>query len=128
MEKYHIEATKVTPLVVLDFDNKLFELKGKSSPENASQFYNDILGMLDQYGTSESDNLTANIDFDYFNTSSSKCLFDIFKKLDDLNEAGKSVEVNWFYEEWDDDMLEAAEDYSEMVNINFNIQAKDEED
>jgi len=44
--------------------------------------------------------------FEYFNTSSSKCLYDILKQIAGLKVAGSEVEINWFYEDYDDDMRE----------------------
>ena len=127
MEKYHIEATKITPHVLIDYDQRVFELKGKSSPENSNLFYSEIISALDSYKVCGQKALKVVIDLEYFNTSSSKKLFDLFKILDELNEIGVKVEVDWYYLEWDDEMLESAEDFSEMLNIDFNIFSKEEE-
>ena len=41
-----------------------------------------------------------------------------FKKLETLNNGGKtSVSVNWHYEEDDEDMLEAGEDYQAIIDL-----------
>ena len=62
----------------------------------------------------------ANFKFEYFNTSSSKCLFDIFRKLNIVKESGFDLSINWYYEEDDEDMLEAGEDYADLLGIEFN--------
>lgn len=59
--------------------------------------------------------------FQYFNTSSSKCLFDIFRQLKRMQTAGTNIKVNWYYEEFDQDMLEAGEDYDEIVKLDFHF-------
>ncbi len=60
---------------------------------------------------------------EYFNTSSSKCILDVFKKLENVfkknNEEG--VTINWYYEEDDEDMLEAGEDYQSILKIPFKM-------
>ncbi|HHP7241174.1 MAG TPA: DUF1987 domain-containing protein [Cyclobacteriaceae bacterium] len=125
MEKIFIEPTKVTPLINFDPDEGLLELKGRSSPENAVQFYSKLLDNLDKYDSKDS--LVANIAFEYFNTSSSKCLFDVFKRLSKLSDEGKDIVINWYYEEGDDDMMEAGEDYSDLLDLDFNFMELEDE-
>lgn len=121
MEKVFVEPTRTTPLVKFDPDEGLLEMKGRSSPENSIQFYQKVLDNLEEYGRSGGDELIANFAFEYFNTSSSKCLFDVFKRLNKLDAIGKEVTINWYYEEGDDDMMEAGEDYSDLLDLDFNF-------
>ncbi len=121
MEKIFIEPTRVTPLINFDPDEGILEIKGRSSPENSIQFYQTLMDALDAYATQGQNALTANIAFEYFNTSSSKCLFDVFKKLSRISDNGKDLTINWFYEEDDEDMMEAGEDYSDLLDLQFNF-------
>ena len=121
MEKVFIEPTRTTPLVKFDPDEGVLEMKGRSSPENSIEFYQRIIDGLDAYASSGNAEFTANLAFEYFNTSSSKCLFDVFKKLSKIEESGKKITINWYYEEGDDDMMEAGEDYSDLLDLNFNF-------
>jgi hypothetical protein len=58
----------------------------------------------------------------YFNTSSSKCILDVFKKLENINKSGNStVIINWHFEEDDEDMSEAGEDYKAIINVPFKM-------
>lgn len=127
MEKIFLEPTKVTPLVHFDPSEGLLELKGRSSPENSIQFYAKIIEGLDEYVTNDGDAFTATFAFEYFNTSSSKCLFDVFKRLSKIEAAGKDITINWYYEEDDDDMMEAGEDYSDLLGLDFNFMEIEEE-
>ena len=121
MEKVFIEPTRTTPLIKFDPDEGLLEMKGRSSPENSIQFYQKVLENLDEYSDSGGPEFTANIAFEYFNTSSSKCLFDVFKRLSKIENSGKKITINWYYEEGDDDMMEAGEDYSDLLDLDFNF-------
>ena len=105
MEKIFLEPTKVTPLVNFDPNAGVLELKGRSSPENSIQFYAKIIEGLDEFVNSGDGEFTANFAFEYFNTSSSKCLFDVFKRLSKIEASGKSLTINWYYEEDDDCLL-----------------------
>ncbi|MEQ8552532.1 MAG: DUF1987 domain-containing protein [Cyclobacteriaceae bacterium] len=126
MEKIFIEPTRVTPLVNFDPDEGLLEVKGRSSPENSILFYQRIIDGLDSYAENGSSGFTANFSFEYFNTSSSKCLFDLFKKLSKIEESGKELTINWFYEEDDEDMMEAGEDYADLLDLDFNFREIEE--
>lgn len=121
MEKIFIEPTRVTPLINFDPDVGLLEIKGRSSPENSVQFYQSLIDALDRFAKESGPDLTANIAFEYFNTSSSKCLFDVFKKMTKIEAAGSQLTINWFFEEDDEDMMEAGEDYSDLLDLEFNF-------
>ena len=121
MERIFIEPTRVTPLINFDPQEGLLEIKGRSSPENTIQFYQPLMDALDDFLDESENGITANIAFEYFNTSSSKCLFDLFKKLGKLENDDRDLNINWFYEEDDEDMMEAGEDYSDLLDLEFNF-------
>ena len=121
MEKIFIEPTRVPTLVNFDPDQGLLEIKGRSSPENSILFYQKIIDNLDEYIQSDLTDFKANFSFEYFNTSSSKCLFDVFKRLSRIEESGKGLTINWYYEEDDEDMMEAGEDYADLLDLEFNF-------
>ena len=57
----------------------------------------------------------------FLSQSSSKCILDVFKKLEGINKGGSAVTINWHYEEDDEDMLEAGEDYQAIINVPFKM-------
>lgn len=117
--KLQILPTKNTPFINVDLNSKLFEMKGRSSPQSAVNFYYPILDSLKRT-IHETDNFSLNFNLEYFNTSSSKCIFDILKVAKTASNQGHKIEVNWRYEDWDDDMKEAGEDYEDILGIAFN--------
>ena len=121
MEGYFIRPTRVTPSVYFNPKKGIMDLRGKSCPENPLLFYRYLFKSLDQFATQPHDFLKTNMAFEYFNTSSSKCLFHYLKKLDELEKQGKKVMVNWFYEDADDDMYETGEDLSSFFSMPFNF-------
>jgi len=58
---------------------------------------------------------------EYFNTSSSKCILDLLKRLEKINQAGSKVSVNWYFESEDEDMEEAGEDYQAIIKLPFKM-------
>ena len=122
MENLRIEPSPLTPYISFDTQTGILELKGRSSPDNAVVFYEQIVGFFDQYFvTGEAESITINVGLEYFNTSSLKCIFQILRKIKDgAEKTTRSLEVNWFYEEDDEDMLETGEDISALLDLDFN--------
>jgi len=121
METIIREETLKTPFVKFDSDKGLVEIKGRSIPENSIEFYKPLIDWLDKYADQPSGKTSVNIKLEYFNTSSSKCILDIFRKLELIHKKGNEVEINWYYEEDDEDMFEAGEDYQSIINIPFKM-------
>ena len=119
METIKIMGTDDTPTVILDADNDIFEISGRSLPEDVTAFYDPILNWLDEYGTSPNPKTVFTFKLVYFNTASSKLLLDILMKLEEMHEDGKEVLVMWYYPEDDEDMQEAGEEYADIVDIPF---------
>lgn len=118
MENIKLEGTPKTPTVEFDFNNGSLLIKGRSIPENSIEFYKPLIDWIENYSSSAKDKTTLNVQLEYFNTSSSKCLLDVFKKLERIS---NQVEINWYYEEDDEDMLEAGEDYDAIIDIPFKM-------
>ena len=121
MEKINIESTPKTPSINFDFEKGFLEIKGRSIPENSIEFYKPIVESLEKYGSTPSPTTTVNIQLEYFNTSSSKCILDVFKKLESIHKNGNQLVINWYYEQDDEDMLEAGEDYQAIINVPFKM-------
>ena len=49
MEVIKIKGTDDTPTVILDKENGIFEISGRSLPEDVTTFYEPILSWLDDY-------------------------------------------------------------------------------
>ncbi|MEQ8714911.1 MAG: DUF1987 domain-containing protein, partial [Cyclobacteriaceae bacterium] len=105
----------------------VLEVRGKSSPENTIVFYQKLFEKLEEYIVFGMSDLTVNIFFEYFNTSSSKCLFDLFRKLSLIDQTGRKVVINWYYESWDEDMYESGEDYKDLLEVEFNLIETDDD-
>jgi len=121
MEKLHIYETEFTPMVNFDPGQGIIEMKGNSNPANSLRFYSQVMLGLDEYISKENKGLTANLYFGYFNTSSSKCLYDILKKFTAIQRNGREVTINWYYKEHDPDMREVGQDFSDILNLKFNF-------
>ena len=121
MEPIFIEGTAKTPSVKFNAKDGIIEIKGRSIPENSVEFYKPLVDWLEEYKSGPLDKTRVNIQLEYFNTSSSKCILDVFKKLEAIHKGKQEVEINWYYEEDDEDMLEAGEDYESIIRVPFKM-------
>lgn len=123
MHKFELKETATTPNVLLDAEAGLIKIEGRSIPENVIDFYHPIINWIDNYTKEPNSNTVVHFQLEYFNTSSSKRLFDIMKKVEAIaTTSGKSVVINWYYEEDDEDIYFAGNDYKALVTkIDFNL-------
>ena len=119
METIKIQGTEDTPKIMLDAENEIFEISGRSLPEDVSAFYEPVLNWLNEYAESPNSKTVFNFKLTYFNTASSKLLLDILMKLEEMHEKGQDVLIKWHYPEDDEDMAEAGEEYSDIVDVPF---------
>ncbi len=128
MENFYLEETQKTPKIHLDAQNGKFVIAGRSIPENSIEFYKPVFDWLEQYADEAKDAITVEVKLEYFNTSSSKCLVEVFRRLEEIKNKGKTIEVNWYYEEDDEDMQESGEDFKEIINLPINMTLLDEDE
>jgi hypothetical protein len=121
MDSIFIEGTPKTPNISFDSGKGALLLKGRSIPENSIEFYKPLVDWLEAYSNSPQPKTVCDIQLEYFNTSSSKCLLDLFKKMENMSKSGNEIIINWYYEEDDEDMLEAGEDYQSIINVPFKM-------
>jgi len=122
MENFHISAADFIPEVNFDANKYLLEISGQSFHEYTSEFYEPIFQWVEDFLKVSSKDITINFKMTYFNTASSKCLFDIVEMLKEYQESGSGkVTVNWYYQEEDDDMLETGEDFIEDSGMKINL-------
>lgn len=117
MNAIRIDSTEDTPQVVLDKAANTFELSGRSLPEDAASFYQPILDWLGEYASDPNPTTNFVVKLEYFNTASSKLLLDVLTALEDIENA----KVSWYYYDDDEDMEEAGEEFSELVDVEFEL-------
>ncbi|NBW37159.1 MAG: DUF1987 domain-containing protein [Cytophagia bacterium] len=91
MEILNLEGTEDTPKIMLDKKNGIFEISGRSLPEDSAEFYRPVI--------------------------SSKLILDVLSALEDI----KGMKIVWYFHEDDEDMEEAGQEFSELVEIPFEF-------
>lgn len=121
MRNLVIEPTSKTPKVILNADLGIFEISGRSIPEDSIGFYRKVLDWLDEYSKNPLPETIFKFHLEYFNTSSSKVLLDIFRRLERLHKAGHKVVIRWHYDADDEDMAETGQDYQALLDVPFEL-------
>lgn len=117
MQILNLEGTEDTPKIILDKSNGIFEISGRSLPEDSAEFYQPVIDWLEEYKESPNAKTDFVYKLEYFNTASSKLILDLLSQLEDL----ENVTVQWYYHEDDEDMQEAGEEFSELVEVPFEF-------
>lgn len=113
---------KSLPSINLNPADGEFRIQGRSTPDNPMAFYQPVFDFFSQYKLNPCKQNNLHIYLEYFNTSTSKCLFDIFTIFTQIHKAGNEVTVYWYYIKHDEDMLESGKDFEEYTKLPFKYQ------
>jgi hypothetical protein len=129
MQKLYYPKTHNSPEISFSPEEKVFFMKGISSPEDVRALYYPVIEWFRQYADmlleesskpySRNMPLKFQVDLAYFNSSSAKFLYDIFLELKRLDSAKIPVVVEWIYDEEDTDLMEAGQDIASLVDMIF---------
>ena len=126
MNTLKIEATTFTPEINFDIENNTLSFLKVSKPANAIEFYKPVFEFLDHFEKSKVkskviNELIIDFKFDYFNTATAKILYELLKKIKNIQEQGVDIIINWYYHPEDEDLLEEGEIMSEALDLSFNF-------
>jgi hypothetical protein len=116
MDVLYLEATQDTPRIFLSKGDGVFELSGKSLPEDSEAFYEPVIDWIKRYAKTPNESTVFSFKLKYFNSASSKVFFDMLDMLKEIN----GVKVEWSYHKDDDDILDAGKEFEEELNIPFS--------
>jgi hypothetical protein len=117
MEIIKLEGTEDTPKIMVDKSNGIFEITGRSLPEDSDELYRPVLEWIGNYGKYPNYSTEFVFKIEYINTASSKLILDVLSALEDI----KSMKIMWYFHEDDEDMEEAGQEFSELVEIPFEF-------
>lgn len=120
MDNLLIASTKKTPEIAFNADGR-FRISGRSIPEDASKFYDELFDWVYSYCRNPAESTTVDIELEYFNSGSSKALLHVLRVLAEYARQGNKLTINWYYEQGDDDIMERGEYYESILEIKFNF-------
>ncbi len=121
MEKWIIEATDRSPSVVLDRQESILKIEGRSYPEEGMDFFDPIIMRFRSLQDSDNPINTIHIRLEYYNSATSKALAELFNALVKAKSHGHDIKAIWEYEEEDEGIQEDVDMFIETFDLNFEI-------
>jgi len=120
-DEVHLKGTVKTPEILLDKTQGKIELQGRSIPEDAKQLYHPIINWVSEYIKNPQKITRIVFKLEYFNTASSKMIFELIGYVKKLKENGNNFRIEWHYLEDDDDILDSGETFQEITGLPFEF-------
>ena len=121
MESIYVKKTKKTPLISLDLNENIFQIKGPSFSEDILSIYNPVINWMEENLPQLEKELTCELYFTVLNSASHKKIFQILIILNGFMDRGKKIKIKWYYDEDDEDIMEMGEDLTELINLPFEL-------
>jgi hypothetical protein len=120
MENLLIKGTTRTPDVDFNINGNI-RIRGRSIPEDAGLFYNNLYYWVFRYCINPVPETIVNLELEYLNSSSSKSLLHILRELTAItsHSSNNKLIINWYYELGDEDMLEKGEYFQSILKHEF---------
>lgn len=128
MENLDIRATNSTPLISFNADTGKLLMKGRSIPEDPSEFYERVFHWLERYFSETDQDTEMEFRLEYANSGSSKYILELLRDFQQYTSAGKNIRVIWCYELDDESIEELGEHYKNTVNLPFELRGIKEEE
>ena len=119
--------TEKTPEVILDKDNSVFHISGRSIVENAHEFYSPILSWFTEYFKSPNTTTELVFNLDYLNSSTSLQIMKMIFIFED-NKNKNDLKVIWKHESDDEMSRERGEELQLSTEINFELITTESDD
>ena len=121
MEKVYIPESDTTPGFMIKPEEGKIILWGQACPEDAYDFYEPIIDKLKEYFSTTPQKIDFIFNISYYNTATSKIIVSILQMLEELRRNGANIKIIWYYDPYDEDMMIAGEDFSEIVDVPFEL-------
>ncbi len=111
------------PRISFSADDGRGMISGESYMDDSKLFYGEIMEWLRNFDEQHpGDKFELVIKLNYFNTSTSKMLFDMLLLLSELYEQKREqITIRWFYPAGDPDLLDDINDMSEDSGIEIQV-------
>ena len=117
MHVLHFNKSDDTPGILLDQERGVFEISGRSLPEDASAFFDPVIEWVREYKKAPNPVTRFVFRMEYFNTASSKYIQDVITELEHI----PNIAIAWCFLADDETMEETGQEFAEMFTIPFEF-------
>lgn len=123
MQDLQIAATKKTPEIHCS-ENGTIIIKGISTPENVTAFYQPLFNWLDEFKLTNPKIIQLSFDFDYLNTSTTSIILKLLRRVVELKVSGIEIHITWKHEDDGDDMAEQGSILQDLIQHPIKFELK----
>lgn len=120
-ERIELPKTDDKPWVLLDQEENIFEIGGKSLPENSIEFYTPIKEWFLEYLKQPNKETHFVCKFEYFNSSSARRILEILVLLKSISLTENKIKVSWYHEKGDLLLQRKGQEMLRILEIPFEI-------
>lgn len=117
MNALNLKEAQYSPKVVLNKKDGIFEISGRSLPEDSDEFYAPVVAWFKEYFQDPNPTTVLSIQFQYFNSATAKIVYSLMHTMQSI--PGASVE--WCYHRDDEDILEAGQEFESELTVPFSF-------
>ena len=103
------------------YSKGILKFSGKSYPDNSGLFFDPLLAWVDNLINSGHKKIRVEFAVSYFNTSSSKYLFQIMLRLKQYQQQGKQLDFVWHLPSNDEETAETWKEIMEELQLEYTM-------
>ncbi|MCC5921770.1 MAG: DUF1987 domain-containing protein [Cyclobacteriaceae bacterium] len=117
--EFKVAAKEGSPHIDLSLDGYLL-IEGQSYEDGVIDNFSDLNKAIEEYFQNKS-KLAVRLSLNYFNTATSKCIYDLLESLNERKKKGADVTFQWFYPADDEELKEEIEEMVDLAEIDCEI-------
>lgn len=121
IEDLKIAPDEDKPRVYLSKGKNVFEMVGRSMPENVNKLFLPILSWFTDYFADPLTNTTIKLDLEYFNSASAKKIVELFILIEKEVIKGIDIKIIWMYKKHDLTLQKKGKELLTSFNIPFEL-------
>lgn len=119
---FHIDSTVDTPGVTYSYIDAVFEIKGRSLPENAYAFFEQLIQWAEAFDPSVlNQDLVIRFKLDYFNSASGRYILEFLATLEKQFNTDRKAMIEWYVDREDELMIEKGEEYGHLLDFPIKL-------
>ncbi len=126
METIIKTATASSPYLEMNGSKGQITISGRAIDYNPTEFWSDVFSWTTDYLENPLEKTTINLNFEYLNTLNTKKLFVFLKLLEFMGSKKTDIQINWLFEDDDEDMHELGEDINSLLRLEMHFIPVDE--
>ncbi len=120
MQDLIINQSKTAPAVHFRPNGQL-NIDGRSILEDPAKYYQELINWLIEYFKAPADITQLIVKMEYLNSGSSKYMTSVMRILEEQQQKGRKINVEWHYEDDDESVLELGQHFADNLKLNLKL-------